>query len=168
MLFETRSVYHSLVSFLSTSSHFVFNWSTASIAIFRWISIYLENISSCSFLSFMPRFRRGISVDFAVDQYICAGWWIRGKTGDGSVQLLNARKKIRLHGKVGKISRSVFNPNGINNNGHVELPSASDPDAVQSDNEYSRAQVLKHTITHEICHVLQNQGVNWTEWDLIK
>jgi hypothetical protein len=38
--------------------------------------------------------------------------------------------------------------------GFVELPVASDPMLIDSRFEYSKAQVLKHTITHEIGHAL--------------
>ena len=42
----------------------------------------------------------------------------------------------------------------IDTNGLVELPSQSDPNAINRDNEYTKAQVLKHTITHELGHVV--------------
>jgi hypothetical protein len=54
-----------------------------------------------------------------------------------------------------------LNPFDIDNNGYVELPPASDPDADNSDKQhdhlgkpYDKARVLQHTITHEIIHVL--------------
>jgi len=60
-----------------------------------------------------------------------------------------------------------LNPFDIDNNGFVELPPATDPNANNSSkqyatgddvagwqNAYTKAWVLKHTISHEICHVL--------------
>jgi hypothetical protein len=47
-----------------------------------------------------------------------------------------------------------LNPFDINHNGLVELPVATDPDEVNPADEYDLKQVLKHTITHEICHAL--------------
>jgi hypothetical protein len=55
-----------------------------------------------------------------------------------------------------------LNPFDIDNNGYVELPRATDPDdpgnyARQHDDNgepYSKARVLRHTITHEVIHVL--------------
>jgi len=45
-----------------------------------------------------------------------------------------------------------LSPFDIDRDGLVELPTASDPDNVKD--EYTLQQVLKHTITHEICHAL--------------
>jgi hypothetical protein len=42
----------------------------------------------------------------------------------------------------------------INKNGMVELPVASDPNRIYTAYEYTRAQVLKHTITHEMGHAV--------------
>jgi Tol biopolymer transport system component len=42
----------------------------------------------------------------------------------------------------------------INNNGLVELPIAGDPGSINTAFEYSRAHVLKHTITHELGHAV--------------
>ena len=70
-------------------------------------------------------------------------------------------KRLKTYAEWG--NRGQLNPFDINNNGLVELPSASDPDAVQGDNEYSRAQVLKHTITHEIGHVLARTSEHSTD-----
>jgi hypothetical protein len=42
----------------------------------------------------------------------------------------------------------------IDDDGFVELPVTSDPTVIDSRFEYSKAQVLKHTITHEIGHAL--------------
>ena len=42
----------------------------------------------------------------------------------------------------------------INNNALVELPMASDPNNIDTNYEYTRAQVLKHTITHEMGHAV--------------
>jgi hypothetical protein len=54
-----------------------------------------------------------------------------------------------------------LSPFDIDGNGYVELPLARDPEADiyvnQHDdqgNPYDKARVLKHSITHEICHVL--------------
>jgi hypothetical protein len=57
-----------------------------------------------------------------------------------------------------------MNPFDINGDGFVELPFAQDPDADLAGNQtdgsepYSKARVLKHSITHEICHVLLKYG----------
>jgi hypothetical protein len=58
-------------------------------------------------------------------------------------------------------SAGQMSPFDINGNGYVELPMAQDPNAGIDSNEkdahgnyYSKARVLKHSITHEICHVL--------------
>jgi len=64
-------------------------------------------------------------------------------------------------------SAGHLNPFDIDNNGFVELPPATDPRADNSSrqfasydsvagwqNGYTKAWVLKHTISHEICHVL--------------
>jgi hypothetical protein len=40
----------------------------------------------------------------------------------------------------------------IDNNGLVELPLASDPNSIDRNYEYTKAQVLKHSITHEMGH----------------
>jgi hypothetical protein len=40
----------------------------------------------------------------------------------------------------------------INNDGRVELPLATNPAAIDPGSEYTRAQALKHTITHEVGH----------------
>jgi hypothetical protein len=42
----------------------------------------------------------------------------------------------------------------INNNGVVELPVSSDPNNINTTYEYTKAQVLKHTITHEMGHAV--------------
>jgi hypothetical protein len=42
----------------------------------------------------------------------------------------------------------------INNNGMVELPVASDPNSINTNYEYTKAQALKHTITHEMGHAV--------------
>jgi hypothetical protein len=42
----------------------------------------------------------------------------------------------------------------INNNGMVELPVASDPNNIDPTYEYTKAQALKHTITHEMGHAV--------------
>ena len=54
-----------------------------------------------------------------------------------------------------------LNPFDIDNNGYVELPTASDPNADNYTNQhddngnpYTKARVMRHTITHEICHLL--------------
>jgi len=64
-------------------------------------------------------------------------------------------------------SAGHINPFDIDNNGAVELPPATDPKADNSSKQYAtydqdagwqdgytRAWVLKHTVSHEICHVL--------------
>ena len=64
--------------------------------------------------------------------------------------------------------KGQLNPFDIDNNGLVELPLASNPDADNSSKQYAafdansgtwihpytKAWVMMHTITHEICHVL--------------
>jgi predicted Zn-dependent protease len=42
----------------------------------------------------------------------------------------------------------------INNNGLVELPFTSDPNNIDTNYEYTKPQVLKHTITHEMGHAV--------------
>ena len=42
----------------------------------------------------------------------------------------------------------------IDNNALVELPLASDPNSIDRNYEYTKAQVLKHTITHEMGHAV--------------
>ena len=42
----------------------------------------------------------------------------------------------------------------INNDGLVELPIAGDPATINTAYEYTRAHVLKHTITHELGHAV--------------
>jgi hypothetical protein len=42
----------------------------------------------------------------------------------------------------------------VNNNGKVELPLVSSPAGVNAAFEYTKAQVLKHTISHEVLHSL--------------
>jgi len=42
----------------------------------------------------------------------------------------------------------------INNNGMVELPLVADPNDIPEENESTKAQVLKHTITHEMGHAV--------------
>jgi hypothetical protein len=42
----------------------------------------------------------------------------------------------------------------IDNNGLVELPLASDPGNIDRTHEYTKAHVLKHTITHELGHAV--------------
>ena len=63
-----------------------------------------------------------------------------------------------------------LSPFDIDGNGYVELPLARDPDADifanQHDdhgNPYDKARVLKHSITHEICHVLAK--TTWHSFD---
>jgi hypothetical protein len=51
----------------------------------------------------------------------------------------------------------------INRNGLVELPAVTDPNQVSSTVESTRAQVLKHTLTHEVGHMIgmqHNQDAN--------
>jgi hypothetical protein len=60
-----------------------------------------------------------------------------------------------------------LNPFDIDNNGYIELPIASNPEADNSSKQYAtydavegwkdpyvKAWVLRHTTTHEVCHVL--------------
>jgi hypothetical protein len=60
-----------------------------------------------------------------------------------------------------------LNPFDIDNNGYIELPMASNPEADNSSKQYAtydaiegwknpyvKAWVLRHTTTHEVCHVL--------------
>jgi hypothetical protein len=47
-----------------------------------------------------------------------------------------------------------LSPVDIDNDGLVELPRASDPNAVNSANQYTKARVLQFSLTHEIIHVL--------------
>jgi hypothetical protein len=42
----------------------------------------------------------------------------------------------------------------IDNNGSVELPIAGDPNSFDRNYEYTKAQVLKHTVTHEMGHAV--------------
>jgi hypothetical protein len=60
-----------------------------------------------------------------------------------------------------------LNPFDIDDNGYVELPTATDPDAAdgnfdkQHDHQgrpYDMARVIQHTVTHEIIHVLARWG----------
>jgi hypothetical protein len=57
-----------------------------------------------------------------------------------------------------------MSPFDINGDGIVELPLAQDPNADLTDSQqdgstpYSKARVLKHSITHEICHILAKTG----------
>jgi len=48
----------------------------------------------------------------------------------------------------------TLSPFDINGNGLVELPFGFDPTAVDANTEYSKAQALRHTITHEIGHAI--------------
>jgi hypothetical protein len=47
-----------------------------------------------------------------------------------------------------------LSPFDINNNSEVELPVASDPNSIDSDFQYKKKHVLKHTITHEMGHAV--------------
>ncbi|HVP80104.1 MAG TPA: thrombospondin type 3 repeat-containing protein [Thermodesulfobacteriota bacterium] len=47
-----------------------------------------------------------------------------------------------------------LSPFDINNNGLIELPVASNPSSVESRYEYTKKQVRKHTITHEMGHAV--------------
>ena len=53
-----------------------------------------------------------------------------------------------------------MNPFDINGDGFVELPISQDPNAAAANQQdgnglpYTKARVLKHSITHEICHIL--------------
>ena len=67
-------------------------------------------------------------------------------------------RRLKTHTEWASGNLSPFD---IDNNGYVELPAASDPTADIFANQhdkkgrpYSKARVLQHTITHEICHVL--------------
>jgi hypothetical protein len=57
-------------------------------------------------------------------------------------------------------SAGLMNPFDINGDGFVELPISQDPNAVAANQQdgnglpYTKARVLKHSITHEICHIL--------------
>ena len=73
----------------------------------------------------------------------------------------------RLFNKDEWTGEDNFNPFDIDNNGYIELPPAIDPNADNNANQYAegdpnigwqnpytKAWVLKHTITHEIGHAL--------------
>ena len=56
------------------------------------------------------------------------------------------------------VNNNLFNQQlstfDIDNNGYVELPVAGSVSSINRDFEYTRQQVLKHTITHELTHSL--------------
>jgi hypothetical protein len=54
-----------------------------------------------------------------------------------------------------------LNPFDVDNDGYVELPTASNPEVIDASKErddkgepYTKARVLQHTMTHEIIHAL--------------
>jgi hypothetical protein len=51
-------------------------------------------------------------------------------------------------------SNKDLSPFDIDKNGKVELPVASNPNSINTDFEYTKKQVLKHTITHELGHAV--------------
>jgi len=60
-------------------------------------------------------------------------------------------------------SYGIGSPFDIDGNGAVELPKATNPNAVDAANEYDMARVLRHSVTHEICHILAK--TSWHSWD---
>jgi hypothetical protein len=62
----------------------------------------------------------------------------------------------KLDGDVRVVNSNTQNlsPFDINNNGFIELPVASNPSSVNSRYEYTKKQIRKHTITHEMGHAV--------------
>ncbi len=60
---------------------------------------------------------------------------------DGDVRVLNSFAQ-------------ALSPFDINNNNLIELPVASNPDSVDPRYEYTKRQILKHSITHEMGHAV--------------
>ena len=62
----------------------------------------------------------------------------------------------KLDGDVRVVNSYTQNlsPFDINSNGLIELPVASNPSSVLSRYEYTKKQILKHTITHEMGHAV--------------
>ena len=62
----------------------------------------------------------------------------------------------KLDGDVRVVNSYTQNlsPFDINSNGLIELPVASSPSSVLSRYEYTKKQILKHTITHEMGHAV--------------
>jgi hypothetical protein len=90
-------------------------------------------------------------------------------SGNTKNEVWDGDKRLEDKGKWGKRGEpcppytecGVLSPFDINNNGWVERPDASDPGADNwakehdlDDQPYTKARVLKHTITHEIIHAL--------------
>ena len=50
--------------------------------------------------------------------------------------------------------RSDLSTFDVDNDGKVELPEVNDPASIDPNFEYTRAHVLKHTITHEMGHAV--------------
>jgi len=53
---------------------------------------------------------------------------------------------------------SNYSPFDVNHNGLVELPYVSHMDSILSEFEYTKAQILLHTVTHEIVHAMSISG----------
>jgi len=107
--------------------------------------------------------------DFTDERKYIDGWYdetIGTLLGNKANGLWDGDRRLPAYDEWAQIGH--LNPFDVDNNGFVELPLASNPDADNSSKQfavydenlgtwihpYTKAWVLMHTITHEVCHVL--------------